>query len=282
MPGCWWVAAVLCQGGEDREPNDVEVVFGARICIWFVDVKPDDRQPIARAQLPRHIDGGVRWAFSKGVGESMGWVGGQHFSTDCDVPELAGTALSQLDLLSHGDRRSGPPIGCDCHTVKVRKRGIRCGDCMPDPLRIVVTNVARAMLASVVITCLQLLGPGLLGVRGESDGRSSAGPVCRARNEPSCRLDLSSRRLGPLGFFEARNGRCAELRECIGVVDGEPLVDRAGRPTTVRTSSLIQSASPSAVMQKAWAFISAIPSGTPARIIVSLSSSKLSSLAIRE
>ncbi len=50
LPGCWWVAEVLCQGGEDREPNDVEVVFGARIRIWFVDVKPDDRQSIARAQ----------------------------------------------------------------------------------------------------------------------------------------------------------------------------------------------------------------------------------------
>jgi len=76
LPGCRWVAEVLGQGGDDREPNDVEVVFGTRICIWFVDVKPDDREPIAGAQLPRHIDGGVRLAFPESVGESMGRVGG--------------------------------------------------------------------------------------------------------------------------------------------------------------------------------------------------------------
>jgi hypothetical protein len=43
-------------------------------------------------------------------------------------------------------------------------------------------------------------------------------------------------------------------------------------------SSVTHSASPSAVRENAWAFISAIGAGTPAWIIASLFSSKLSSV----
>jgi hypothetical protein len=72
-------------------------------------------------------------------------------------------------------------------------------------------------------------------------------------------------------------GRARNLRERICVVGRELLEGAGGRPRRDGTSLVPQSASPSAVRLNAWAFISAICSGTPARIIASLFSSKLSS-----
>jgi 2-hydroxychromene-2-carboxylate isomerase len=56
------------------------------------------------------------------------------------------------------------------------------------------------------------------------------------------------------------------------------LKERAGRPRMAGTSPVTHSASPPAVRLKAWAFISATGAGTPALIIASLFSSKLSSV----
>ena len=52
----------------------------------------------------------------------------------------------------------------------------------------------------------------------------------------------------------------------------------AALSSTAGTSSVTHSASPSAVRLNAWAFISATGAGTPALIIASLFSSKLSSV----
>ena len=61
------------------------------------------------------------------------------------------------------------------------------------------------------------------------------------------------------------------------MVGGELLEGAGGAAEDDGTSSVTHSASPSAVRLNAWAFICAIGSGTPARIIASLFSSKVSS-----
>ena len=124
---------VLCQGGQDGEPDDVEVVVGAGRCVGLIDIETHERPSFLRVQFPRHIDGRVRFALSEGVGEPTGWVDGEDLAADRYFAEFA-VALRQLALEPHRDRRSRLPIGCHGHPVEVGKGDAGCSKGIPDPL----------------------------------------------------------------------------------------------------------------------------------------------------